>query len=94
MVTLNSGLERVSQMDILGKSLPRRLASKCKGPEEKWQVQGTARRPIWLKQSKPGGEWMMAEEAREVMGERVKNSDPVGLVGRCEDLELCRGAAI
>lgn len=37
---------------------------------------------------------MMAEEAREAMGKRVKNSDPVGLVGRCEDLELCRGAAI
>ena len=31
MVIVNSGLERVSQMNILGKSLPRRLASKCKG---------------------------------------------------------------
>lgn len=32
-VTLN-GLKRVSQMDILGKSLISRLASECKGPEE------------------------------------------------------------
>lgn len=33
-VALNNGLSRVSPVDILGKSLPSRLASKCKGPEE------------------------------------------------------------
>ena len=33
----------------------------------------------------------MAQEVREVMGEKVENSDPVGLVGHCENLELSRG---
>lgn len=33
-VILNNGLKRVSEMDILGKSLPSKPVSKCKGPEE------------------------------------------------------------
>lgn len=39
-VTLNS-LKRVSQVEILGKSLPGRLASKYKGPEERLRVRRT-----------------------------------------------------
>ena len=54
MVIVNSGLERVSQMNILGKSLPRRLASKCTGLGERRQLQRTTKKPTELKKSELG----------------------------------------
>ena len=45
----------VSQMNILGKSLPRRLASRmCKGLGERRQLQRTTKKPIELKKSELG----------------------------------------